>query len=201
MRSRILWAVPVGLLLVGVAVQTALAKGPPQHVRIDGPGLADPLEITEPGELEALGMASLEDFFSSVPDPGALARVYLLTRSYQDGDRMVPFDQVLYAPGPPGDRGYVYYVGIINGWSEYDGKWFRATRIGTQAIEGLLAAAVGGDYHPTEVEAAAGSGAGGFRQALAALPLVSGYGAAALIVSAAAGLLSARAFHRRKPAA
>lgn len=201
MDSRRIWALPLAVAALAVLVQGALAKGPPQHIRIDGPGLAEPLEITESAKLEALGMASLEDFFSSVPDPGALASVYLLTRSYQDGDRMVPFDQVLFAPGPPGGPGYVYYVGIINGWSEYDGKWFRATGAGTQALEGLLEAAVGGSYRTTEVEPAAGSGAGGFRQSLAALPLVSGYGAAALAVGAAAGIGGARVYRRRKPSA
>ncbi|MCZ2099888.1 MAG: hypothetical protein LC121_27220, partial [Anaerolineae bacterium] len=53
--------------------------------------------------------------------------------------RYVAFDAVRYYPNPDGGRGYVNYLGIINGSSEYDGKWFRANAAGEAALRAVIA--------------------------------------------------------------
>ena len=52
-----------------------------------------------------------------------------------------PFDQVVYFPDPEGGRGSIFYGGIVNGSSEYDGKWFRASQEGEAALRAALASA------------------------------------------------------------
>lgn len=139
-----------GVLTVAALALVAapvLAKGPPQKVTIEGPGLAAPLEITNPTTLESLGMTMLEDVDSKVGGPGTLSAVYLVTRYYQDGARYIPFDQVLYARQAESGRPLVFYVGIVNGWSEYDGRWFNATAAGAAAMDTILAKAA-----PAEAE-------------------------------------------------
>ena len=37
-----------------------------------------------------------------------------------------PGDVAIYYPHPNGESGYVYYDGIIDGWSDYDNQWYRA---------------------------------------------------------------------------
>jgi hypothetical protein len=47
---------------------------------------------------------------------------YEITRYYVEGSRESAFDKLHYYP----ETGFVYYDGIVNGSSEYDGKWYTA---------------------------------------------------------------------------
>jgi hypothetical protein len=125
----------------GITVQAALAKGPPQKVTISGGDLSAEIEVTDDaGILEALGTMMLEDFDTRTPDApegfdDSWGDGYLITRFYEDPPgHFFPFDAVLYYPDPEGGRGYIQYLGIANGWSEYDGKWFRASAEGEAAL-------------------------------------------------------------------
>jgi len=142
MLRRVWFAGVLAAAALALLVAPGLAKGPPQKVTIEGPGLAVPIEITDPATLESLGMTMLEDVDSKISGPGTLSAVYLVTRYYQDGARYIPFDQVLYARQAESDRPLVYYVGIVNGWSEFDGRWFNATADGAAAMESVLGKAV-----------------------------------------------------------
>jgi hypothetical protein len=46
-----------------------------------------------------------------------------------------PFDQLHYYPY----TGYVYYDGLVNGSSEYDGKWYAATPSAEEPFRAALA--------------------------------------------------------------
>jgi len=45
-----------------------------------------------------------------------------------------------YYPQSGGSGGYVYYDGLLNGSSEYDGNWFTASPEGDAAFRSLLTA-------------------------------------------------------------
>jgi len=108
--------------LLAVLVPTAaFAKGDFAYIAIKGPGLT--------GELNVTNTALTQDFFvfadfskggiEAPLDPG---QGYQVIRVYVDGTDVQPFDQLHYYPY----SGYVYYDGLVNGSSEYDGKWYLA---------------------------------------------------------------------------
>src|SRR5215207_5582545 len=132
------------LVIMGlVLVQMALAKGPPQKVTISGGDLAEEIEIVDDeATLTALGTMYLEEYETrSREEPeGISGDGYLITRYFADSmadeDEFFPFDQVRFYAHPDGySAGYIQYIGIVNGSSEYDGLWFRASREGQAALE------------------------------------------------------------------
>ena len=141
MKAKIL----VALLAALVLTQAALAKGPPQKVTVSGGDLPHEIEITgDEALLNALAMMSLEDYQTLTPDaPETISGDgYLITRFYEvSSGRYVAFDAVRYYPNPDGGKGYLNYVGIVNGWSEYDGKWFRPSASGEAALQALIGSA------------------------------------------------------------
>jgi hypothetical protein len=120
MFSRIRVALGVALLATLMISITAFAKGNFAFVSIVGPNLKETVRSTDP----ALTMDFLAffDFSNRVEAPKESGAGYLVTRYYVDNDRETAFDQLHYYP----DTGLVYYDGIVNGGSEYDGKWYTA---------------------------------------------------------------------------
>jgi len=104
----------------------ALAKGNFDYITVNGPGLQGELTITNP---ELTGFFAFADFAQGaiVPpaDPGEgyeIVRVFVVTEN--DKPEPTAFDQLFYYPYA--NDGYVFYVGLANGSSEYDGKWYAA---------------------------------------------------------------------------
>lgn len=128
-------------------VPVALAKEAPSKVTISGGDLPGEIEITGEGDaLQALGTMYLEDHGTRTrTEPEGLSGDgYLITRfmddSMTEGMQFIPFDQVRFYSHPDGySSGYIYYIGMVEGASEYDGLWFRATREGQAALENVLA--------------------------------------------------------------
>jgi hypothetical protein len=123
---------------LAVTVGPALAKGETNHVTIQGPGIDGPWVVREPEFLDDLGMAQLEAVDDAAFPPAWIEEAYLVTRGYEDGARVVPFDQVLYAPDPQGGKAFVYYIGIHNGEGPYDRNWYHATASGQKTMEAVL---------------------------------------------------------------
>ena len=122
----------VGVMLVMlVMVNTVVAKGPPREVVITGPGIEGELVVRDTARLEHLGIVGLMVIPESIGMPSHTGPGYTLVR---DG-----WDKARYYPDLSGGPGYVYYVGLINGWSEYDGHWFAATPEGDAEMRSLLA--------------------------------------------------------------
>lgn len=99
----------------------ALAQGGFTYVEVKGPGITGNIAITDP--------ALTEDFFAfadftaePVPAPANAGEGYQVTRVYVIEDKDHPFDQLEYYPY----TGYVHYIGLAEGTSEYDGSWFVA---------------------------------------------------------------------------
>lgn len=95
------------------------------------------IEITDRATLEVLSMTTLELFPVSIPQPEVTGEGYELQRQYKDGNTYHTFDRVRYYPA--GYTGYVFYVGIENGSSEYDGKWFSANPAAVYVMNALIA--------------------------------------------------------------
>ncbi len=125
------------------AALPALAKGP-MPVTITGPGLpAAGVDIGDVEQAAPFSMAALEDFRAGAIEQPAWAVAgsgYLLERYGMQGAVRRVFDRVIYYPHPGGLRSVVYYVGIHNGSSAYDGMWYHATPEGDTAMRALIAA-------------------------------------------------------------
>ena len=109
------------LLALFVPAFRVFAKGEFDYLLVKGPGITDELDITDPsltGNFFAFADFSKGSITAPV-DPG---QGYQIFRIYVVDGKDQPFDQLHYYPY----TGYVYYDGLINGSSEYDGKWFQA---------------------------------------------------------------------------
>lgn len=105
-----------GLLIPGMS---AFAKGNFDYIIIRGPGIEEDINITDP--------VLTQDFFAfadfskgAVDAPANPGEGYEVVRMYYVNNKPQPFDLLYYFPY----TGYVYYDGIANGSSEYDGKWY-----------------------------------------------------------------------------
>lgn len=101
------------------------AKGEFDYIAIKGPGITGEINVTNP--------ALTQDFFAfadfsqgEVPVPADPGQGYQVVRVYVEftdsKPQDLPFDQLHYYPY----TGYVYYDGLAEGSSEYDGKWYVA---------------------------------------------------------------------------
>jgi hypothetical protein len=133
--TRIAWRIPVLLLLLPTI---AFAKGEFDYLTVKGPGITGEITITNP--------ALTADFFAFADfsrgaidpptDPGQgyqVVRVYVETVGGKPTDDL--FDQLHYYPY----TGYVYYDGLVQGSSEYDGKWFPANPAANGPFRAALA--------------------------------------------------------------
>lgn len=98
----------------------ALAKGPFDYISVKGPGIIGDIIITDPA---LTGFFSFADFSAGlIPAPADPGQGYQITRAYVVNDKDQPFDQLEYYPY----TGYVHYIGLAEGTSEYDGNWYVA---------------------------------------------------------------------------
>lgn len=126
----------LGLLLF--CVPPAWAKANFSKIVISGGDLTSAVEVTDP---------ALPDFFSFSDFPTAgitkpknihVSDGYIVSRGWEENDLFTAWDSLFYFPKDDGTGGYVYYEGLINGWSEYDGKWYLASAEGDAAMRRLL---------------------------------------------------------------
>lgn len=145
MFSRIRNAVGLAFLLALITSMTVLAKGGFSFISITGPGIDE--------EIRATDLKLTEDFFAfadfyrdkveAPKDPGV---GYEIMRYYIDGKRETVFDQLHYYPS----TGFVFYDGIVNGDSEYDGEWYSADPAVKTVFESTLGAAVSANVQPVQ---------------------------------------------------
>ena len=115
--------IAMGITLAAILITSipVLAKGGFSFIAITGSDFKGEIRSTDP--------ALTEDFFAfadfyrnktkAPADPGV---GYEITRYYIEGRGEIPFDRLHYYP----ETGFVYYDGIVNGSSEYDGEWYSA---------------------------------------------------------------------------
>jgi len=114
------------VLTMFIPAVVVFAKGNFDYITVKGPGLQGELNITNP---ELMGFSSFAEFAQGAIDPPAnpgqgyeIVRVFVVTEN--DKPNPTAFDQLYYYPYT--ENGYVYYVGLASGSSEYDGKWYVA---------------------------------------------------------------------------
>ena len=133
MFFRIRVAFGIALVITLITSITAFAKGGFSFISIRGANLKDELRVTD--------AALTDDFFAfadfsqdktkAPADPG---NAYEIKRYYIDGKREITFDRLHYYP----ETGFVFYDGIENGESEYDGEWYIARPEIKTVFEGVL---------------------------------------------------------------
>ena len=138
MFSQIRVALGLALLFSLLSSVTAFAKGGFNFITISGSNLKEEVRVTD--------LALTEDFFTfadfskdkagTPTDPG---EGYEILRYYVDGNREIIFDRLHYYP----EMGFVFYDGIENGESEYDGEWYTANVAIRMVFESALSAQVG----------------------------------------------------------
>jgi hypothetical protein len=122
MNFRNRTALGLALLLTLITSTVALAKGNFAFIIVSGGNLKNKLRLTDPALTnDFLVFADLfrNEQAEAPANPGI---GYEITRYYSDNGVEQAFDHLHYYP----DTGFVYYDGMVNGWSEYDGHWYRA---------------------------------------------------------------------------
>lgn len=121
MFSRIRYPLGLALLLSLAASMTVHAKGGFSFITVAGADLKDEVRISDPALTE--DFFTFANFFENRADaPANPGEGYEITRYYLDGKSEIIFDRLHYHP----EAGYVFYDGIVNGSSEYDGRWYVA---------------------------------------------------------------------------
>jgi hypothetical protein len=96
-----------------------------------------------------------EDFFAfanfyedKAKEPANPGQGYEILRYYVDGKREIIFDRLHYYP----ETGFVFYDGIENGESEYDGEWYTANPDIKTVFESALSVQTGSSASLEEQE-------------------------------------------------
>lgn len=137
--KRIISLVLFVLLVSALSVMSAAAKGTFGFIDFQIPGMFRSFRLEHPDIPMDLNMGQFENFFMAVEGPDDLGAGFLLNRGWltEEGEAEV-WDQLLYFSNLEGDLGYVYYLGLANGSSEYDGRWFQVTEKGQAALVDVL---------------------------------------------------------------
>ena len=125
------------LALIVLVPTTAFAKGEFDYITVKGPGIVGEIDVTNP--------VLTQDFFAfadftqgEIPTPVDPGQGYQIVRVYVEftdsKPKDLPFDQLHYYPY----TGYVYYDGVVEGSSEYDGKWYAANPAAEAPIRSVL---------------------------------------------------------------
>lgn len=147
MKSRIQIAFGLALLLGLVSFATVLAKGNYSFITISGAELKDVIRVTDTSLTS--DYFAFADFYSDkTKEPANPGTGYEITRYYMDAGRESAFDRLFYYP----ETGFVYYEGLVNGESEYDGKWYKANPRIKKSFEAAIPAGLRPVKSPNPVE-------------------------------------------------
>jgi hypothetical protein len=112
---------------------TASAKGSFSFITIARTSPIEIVRTTDPALTDSF--FAFADFSrDEVEAPANPGVGYEVTRYFVDRGREIAFDHLHYYPR----TGFVYYDGIVNGWSDYDRKWYTATPEVREAFEKVL---------------------------------------------------------------
>lgn len=138
MFSQFRVAIGLALLISLIFSVKAFGKGGFDFIAISGPNLKEAVRVADP--------ALTEDFFTfanfyedKTREPDDPGQGYEILRYYVDGNREIIFDRLHYYP----ETGFVFYDGIENGESEYDGEWYTADPEIKSIFESALAVGIG----------------------------------------------------------
>ncbi len=128
------------LILAGLSLAfvPVYAKGPFSKVMIYAEGLA-----FESSDSALMDFGSFNRFETTYPGtPSVTGAGYLIVRLglEQETGEYVAFDSLRFFSTSLGEGGkaYVYYEGLVNGWSEYDGRWYEAEPEAAEKLNQLI---------------------------------------------------------------
>jgi len=126
----------LGLLVAAWPLTVAEAKGP-FDLLVVCDGLGTCFEVADPPLLDFFSFADFTQPLEDDPQPKPEAASLLITRYGLDrtSGEFIPFDRLRYYGDVAGSAGYVYYEGLIEGRSEYDGHWYFARPGVSAALE------------------------------------------------------------------
>ena len=138
MLTRLRIATGFALAALLIPFTTTFAKGGFDFITITGPTLKQAVRVTDTSlTTDFFAFANFyEDKTKAPEDPG---EGYEITRHYEQGVSDVIFDRLHYYP----ESGFVFYDGIENGDSEYDGEWYTADPATKPAFENALSVQTG----------------------------------------------------------
>jgi len=121
----------LALIIPGVA---ARADGEFDYIVIKGPGITGDINVSNP--VLTQDIYTFADFSKgSVNPPTDPGQGYQIVRMHADGSKGIPYDQLHYYPY----TGYVYYDGIVNGFSQDGSKWYIANPEIEEPFRAILA--------------------------------------------------------------
>ena len=200
MLTRVRIALGIAFVAILVASITAFAKGGFDFITITGPDLKGSVRLTDASLTEDFFTFAnfYEDKTKAPADPGL---GYEITRHYVQGVSDVIFDRLHYYP----ETGYIFYVGIENGDSEYDGEWYTANPAIKTVFESVLAIQASGAA-PAEKKEPVPSASGlqpvePVAQTKLASSNFSASAVTLIVLATGLAALFGFAFQRRKPSA
>lgn len=117
--KKLIWI--IAALLLTLPSLAARANGEFTYVTVRGPGVVGELTVSNP--ILTQEFFAFADFSQeSVTAPADAGDGFIVTRTYVIEGKEQPFDQLQYYPY----TGFVYYIGVADGTSEYAGKWYAA---------------------------------------------------------------------------
>lgn len=111
------------LLLLALLIPTTatLAEGQFDYIVIRGFGIMEDINISNPALTQ--DYYAFADFSKGEVNPPSDPGIgYQVVRMHAKDSKGIPYDQLHYYP----DSGYVFYDGIVNGYSELGTKWYLA---------------------------------------------------------------------------
>lgn len=150
MFNRFRIAMGLAFIATLTSSMNAFAKGGFDFITITGPERKEELKITDSNLTEDFfAFANFSEDKTRAPaDPGI---GYEITRHYVQGAGDVIFDRLHYYP----ETGFVFYDGIENGESEYDGEWYTANPEIKAGFESAIGISSGASVQETKSDASA----------------------------------------------
>jgi hypothetical protein len=130
MKKRLFTLLILALLLLPTAAQ---AKGPFSYLVVSGGDLKQEVRLIDAA---LMGFGAFAKFPDSLEPPADAGWGYEVVRHFSNGQSDMAFDHLHYHPA----AGLTYYDGLVNGYSEYDGRWFAAPAGVRQTFEAALMA-------------------------------------------------------------
>jgi hypothetical protein len=150
MSIRVRMAMGLALAAILVTSIPVFAKGAFDFISITGPGLKGAVQITDASLTEEF--FTFANFYDArTNEPAEPGQGYEITRHYKQGVSDVIFDRLHYYP----ETGFVFYDGIENGESEYDGEWYTANPDIKAVFESALAVQAGSPAQTAKEQPAA----------------------------------------------
>ncbi len=145
-------AISFAIEILFISSHLVMAKGNFVKVTISGSQLTSEIDVTDPSLLNFFSFSYFPDARTEEPEVGA---GYVITRydgQIKDGT-FHAWDKLHYYPNSTGTGGYVFYDGLLDGSSEFDGKWYTTSPEGDVALRRMLAASISSQQAWSQIQA------------------------------------------------